>query len=99
MPASSSAAPSSLVPGLEAVDRPRFQEKLMLGSRLFHTVVIVGAALVAGAGIGCSGDDGTPSTSTSSTTGTDTTSNDPASDGGAAADADSGVDPGWAPTK
>lgn len=74
----------------------------MLGSRLFHTVVIVGAALVAGAGIGCSGDDGPPSTSASSTTGTETTSNDPASDGGgpgADSGADGGVDPGWAPTK
>jgi hypothetical protein len=98
MTACSSTAPASLVPGSEATDRPRFQENLMLGSRLFHTVVLVGAALVAGAGIGCSGDDGAPSPSTGSTTGTETSSNDPGSDGGARA-ADSGADAGWAPTK
>jgi hypothetical protein len=69
----------------------------MLGSRLFHTVVIVGAALVAGAGIGCSGDDGTPST-TSSTTGADTKSTVPV-DGDAGPNADAGTEPGWAPTK
>lgn len=76
----------------------------MLGSRLFHTVVIVGASLVAGAGIGCSGDDGAPTTIASSSTGTDPRSTDPAPDGGdpdggSNPSADAGKDPGWAPTK
>lgn len=72
----------------------------MLGSRLFHTVVIVGAALVAGSAMGCSSDDGSPSTGTSSTSSTDTkaTNPDPSGDAGPP-NADAGADPGWAPTK
>lgn len=84
------------------------EERTMLGSRLFHSVIIVGAALAAGAGIGCSAGDGAPSPAPTSTTGSDTRSTDPASDadGGAATDADAGrldsdagTDPGWHPTK
>ncbi len=82
----------------------------MASSRLFHSVIIVGAALVGGAGIGCSAGDGAPNPSPTSTTGSDTRSNDPAPDGygdaGGAAnddaaplDNDAGTDPGWHPTK
>ena len=79
----------------------------MFASRLFHSVVIVGAALVAGPVLACSGDDGSPSTGSSTTPSTDTkaTSPGPGADADADADADAGIDagvdadPGWVPTK
>ena len=82
----------------------------MLASRLFHSVIIVGAALVAGAAIGCSAGDGVPNPTPTSTTGSDTRSTDPTpgDDAGGAAngdddaavpDTDAGTDPGWHPTK
>lgn len=67
----------------------------MISSRLFHTVIIVGAALALGATVGCGGDDGSPSPSTDSQT------NEPgaAADGGPN-EAEAGTpDRGWAPTK
>jgi hypothetical protein len=75
----------------------------MFASRLFHTVVIIGAALVAGPMMACSGDDGSPSTGSGTTPSTDAkaTTPDPAGDAGpdAQPNADAGVDPGWPPTK
>jgi hypothetical protein len=80
----------------------------MLASRLFHSVIIVGAALVAGAGIGCSAGGGTAGIPSTGSTGSDTRATDPApdEDAGAASDdggggpgADAATDPGWAPTK
>ena len=67
----------------------------MISSRLFHTVIIVGAALALGATVGCSGDDGSPSPSTDSQT------NEPGADAdGGPNGADAGTpDRGWAPTK
>jgi hypothetical protein len=63
----------------------------MLASRLFHTVVIASAALVASTAIACSGEGGGSSTSDSQTT-------EPSADGGT--DGEAGVpDKGWAPTK
>jgi hypothetical protein len=71
----------------------------MLGSRLFHTVVIVGAALVAGPMMVCSGDDGSPSTGSTTTPSTETNATNPDPSGDAGADTGSDADPGWAPTK
>lgn len=77
----------------------------MFASRLFHSVVIVGAALVAGPVLACSGDDGSPSTRSSTTPSSDTKATSPGPGADADADADAGIDagvdadPGWAPTK
>lgn len=67
----------------------------MISSRLFHTVIIVGAALALGATVGCAGDDGSPSPSTDSQT------NEPGADAdGGPSGAEAGSpDRGWAPTK
>jgi hypothetical protein len=80
----------AVVVGLGIAFCRSFQDQAMISSRLFHTVIIVGAALALGATVGCSGDDGSPSPSTDSQT------NEPVdADGGAEA----GTDRGWAPTK
>lgn len=77
----------------------------MFASRLFHSVVIVGAALVAGPVLACSGDDGSPSTRSSTTPSSDTKATSPGPGADADADADAGIDAGvdadsgWAPTK
>ena len=71
----------------------------MLGSRLFHTVVIVGAALVAGPMMACSGDDGSPSAGSTTTPSTETKATNPDPGGDAGGDAGVDADPGWAPTK
>lgn len=67
----------------------------MISSRLFPTIVIVGAALALGATVGCSGDDGSPSPST------DRQTNEPGAeaDGGPSAAEAGTPDRGWAPTK
>lgn len=63
-------------------------------SRLFHTIVVLGAALIAGAAIGCSGDEGGPATDGPTNQSSSSSSPDggPEVEGGAR-------EPGWAPTK
>lgn len=67
----------------------------MISSRLFHSVIIVGAALALGATVGCSGDDGSQSPSTDSRT----NEPEPDADGGPSAAEAGSPDTGWAPTK
>ncbi|HEY8073181.1 MAG TPA: hypothetical protein VIF62_03710 [Labilithrix sp.] len=70
--------------------------KPLAGSRLFSTLVLMGAALAGGAVIACSGDDGSPSTGSASSA---STPDDAGSDADAQPDPSASSQPGWPTTK